>query len=56
VALLLFILVARCTIQPNKPPINIGKKNKKKMEEKKNPKTKIKNKRKTKANLRDPLP
>jgi hypothetical protein len=49
VALLLFILVARCIIQPNKPPINIGKKKpKKKMEEKKNPK-----KKKT---LRDPLP
>jgi hypothetical protein len=46
VALLLFILVARCIIQPNKPPINIGKKKpKKKMEEKKNPKKKKKTQR-----------
>jgi hypothetical protein len=30
VALLLFILVARCTIQPNKPQINIVKKKQKK--------------------------
>jgi hypothetical protein len=43
VALLLFILVARCIIQPNKPPINIGKKKtKKKNGGKKKPKKKKK--------------
>jgi hypothetical protein len=48
VALLLFILVARCTIQPNKPPINIGKKKQKKNGGKKKPKNKNKKQKENK--------